>query len=174
MSQVLTTSRVHSQVLDLKSRERVTLNKPKPSSEFDHPFLEELIKQIRHLDTVNQYCQWSDEFLINQLIVSTNKKVVSRKKMMCGPLNQVLASAFYRAIGTIIERKTGHSTNTFVHLRDKGLSSAVICCGGVLVLCSLMWRDLSFGFLSLQQLIESAETNIAGAVTKASQYLDFV
>jgi probable nitrogen fixation protein len=152
----------------------LTLNQPKKSSEFQHPFLQELIKQIRDSDAVEDYCKWSDEFLINQLILSSNQRVVSPKKIISAPLNQVLTSAFYKAIGATIERQTGHPTNTFINLRDRELSSAVICCGGVLVLSSLMWGYLSFGFLSLQQLIELAETNIADAVTKASQYLDFV
>ena len=152
----------------------LTIDQPKSSPKFQHPFLQELIKQIRHSDTCNRYVNWSDEFLINQLIIPSQQQKVKNKDFMVTSVNQLLTSAFYRAIGATIARKTGHPTDTFVHLRDKELGSAVICCGGVMVLSSLMWGYLSFGFLSLQQLIELAETNIGHAVTKASQYLDFV
>jgi probable nitrogen fixation protein len=148
----------------------LTLNQPTKSSELEHPFLQELIRQIRNSDTANSYCNWSDEFLINQLIISSEQK----KDIFVAPLKQLLTNAFYRAIGVTIEKKTGHPTETFIHLKDKELSSAVICCGRVLVLTSLMSGYLSFGFLSLQQLIELAESNVGNAVIKASQYLDFV
>lgn len=152
----------------------LTLDKPTQSVKFQHPFLQELIKQIRKSNAFDQYSNWSDEFLINQLILSNNKKVVSQKEITSIPFNQVLTSAFYKAIGATIEKQTGHPTNTFVHLKDQKLSSAVICCGGVLVLSSLIGEYLNVNFLSLQNLIELAETNIGYAINKASQYLDFV
>lgn len=152
----------------------LTIDKPKQSPKFQHPFLQELIKQIRDSDTFDKYCNWSDEFLINQLILSSNQRVVSQRENISAPLNPIFTCAFYKAIGATIEKQTGYPTDTFVHLRDRELSSAVICCGGVLVLSSLMWGYLSFDFLSLQQLIESAEIYIGNALTKAGQYLDFV
>ena len=84
-----------------------------------------------------------------------------------------MVNAFYNAIAVIIKRKTGYNTDAFIHLKNKEFSSAVICCGGVLVLYSLIWGYRSFNFLSLQELIESAETSINNAVNKASCYLDF-
>ena len=155
---------------DKTMNQTLTLNQATKSSEFEHPFLQELIRQIRNSDTANRYCNWSDEFLINQLIIHSEAK----KDTFVAPLKQLLTNAFYRAIGVTIEKKTGHPTETFVHLKDTELSSAVICCGRVLVLTSLMSGYLGFGFMSLQQLVESAETNIGNALTKASQYLDFV
>ncbi len=136
----------------------LTLNQ---SSKLQHPFLQELIRQIRQSDTFNKYENYTDYMLINQVIFSSSKS-----------LNQIFARAFYQATGIIIERKTGHPTNTFVHLKDKKLSSAVICCGGVIVLSSLIREYLSFASLSLTSLIEYAETIIDYALVKAGQYLD--
>lgn len=136
----------------------LTFNK---SPKLKHPFLQELITQIRQSDTFNKYENCTDDLLINQLIFSSNKS-----------LNQIFPRAFYQATGVIIERKTGYPTNTFVHLKDKKLSSAVICCGGVIVLSSLIWEYLSFASVSLPNLIEYAETVIDDALAKASQYLD--
>lgn len=152
----------------------LTLDKPTQSAKIKHPFLQELIKQIRKSNAFEKYSNCSDEFLIDQLILSNHQKVVNQGETTSVPVNQVLTSAFYKAIGATIEKKTGHPTNTFVHLSDQKLSSAVICCGGVLVLSSLIWEYLSFGSFSLPTLIELAETNIGYAITKASQYLDFV
>ena len=142
------------------------------SNKLKHPFLQELIKQIRLADTFSKYRDWSNELLLERLIVSLDKEEHSSKNLNFDPLNQLLTNAFYQAIGSRIEKETGQTTETFVHLRNKEFSSAVISCSGVLVFYSLIWGYRSFGFLSLQELIESAETNIQDAVTKANHYLD--
>ena len=142
-------------------------------SKLKHPFLEELSEQIRRADVYNRYYNWSDESLINQLIVPPNKKLVSPTNLDIDFLSQLLTSAFYKAIGATIERITVHPTETYTHLQDKECSSAVICCGGVLVLYSLIWGSRRLSFCSLQELIESAENSIQNAVIKASRYLDF-
>ena len=146
----------------------LTLEKS-PQLKFKHPFLQELIKQIRLVDTCNKYRDWPDQLLIEQLIISSDREAFLSKNLNFETLNQLLTNAFYKAIGAIIERKTGHTTEIFVHLTSKEFSSAVISCGGVLVLYSLIWGYRSLSFLSLSELIESAETNIRNAVTKASR-----
>ena len=138
-----------------------------------HPFLQELIEQVRLADTFSKYREWSDELLVAELVVSLKREAVSSKNLNLDPLNQLLTNAFYQAIGNNIEQKTGHKTETYIHIRNKEFSSAVIFCGGVLVLNSLIWGYRSFGFLSLQELIETAENCISEAVIKASYYLDF-
>jgi hypothetical protein len=82
--------------------------------------------------------------------------------------------AFYQTIGVNIEKITGHTTDTFINLKGNEFSSAVISCGGVIVLSSLIWGYKRFRFLSLNELIEVAEINIRNAINKASLYLDFV
>jgi probable nitrogen fixation protein len=151
----------------------VTLEKPLPS-ELQHPFLQELVQQIRLADTWKEYHSWSDEILVNQLIISLEKDEISSKNLNVDPLNQLVTSAFYQAIGKAVEERTGHVTETFVHLKNKEFSSAVVFCGGVLVLYALIWGYRSFGFLSLEELLEASEIYISDAVAKASRYLDFV
>ena len=137
-----------------------------------HTFLQELIKQIRLADTLCKYRDFNDELLLDQLLISLDKEEHSNKNLNFDPLNQIITNAFYNAIGSIIEQRSRHPTATYVHLRNKEFSSAVIFCGGVLVSYSLIWGYQSFGFLSLEELIEFAETNIQDALTKANRYLD--
>ncbi len=151
----------------------LTLEKTKNSLQLDHPFLQELIDQIRLADRFKKYSNWSDEILLKQFVKSTKTSSQLTKNFNLDALNQVLVNAFYNAIAVFIKRQTGHNTDTFVHLRNKEFSSAVISCGGVLVLYSLIWGYRSFDFISTQELIESAETYINDAVVKASCYLDF-
>ena len=151
----------------------LALEKPPYLSALQHPFLQELINQIRLADTLSKYCDWSDELLVNQLITSAHKTSGSSTNLNLECLNHLVTSAFYNAIGAIIQRKTGHPTETYINLQGKECNSAVICCGGVLVMYSLIWGYQHLSFLSLQRLIESAENNIHNAINKASRYLDF-
>ena len=151
----------------------LTLERTKTSLKLEHPFLQELIDQIRLVDRFQKYSNWSDEILLKQFIKSTKNSSQLTQNFNLDALNQVLVKAFYNAIAVIIETKTGYNTDTFVHLRNKEFSSALISCGGVLVLYSLIWGYRSFDFISIQELIESAETYINDAVAKASCYLDF-
>lgn len=151
----------------------LTFIESKQKSEIKVSFLEELIKQIRLADTLCKYLNWSDESLLSQLIISADKDSHSSENLNLNPLNQLLTNAYYQAIGASIEKQIGQTTDTYVHLRNKEFSSVVISCSGVLVLYSLIWGYRSFGFLSIQELIESAETQIDHAVIKANRYLDF-
>ncbi|MGF1479960.1 MAG: DUF269 domain-containing protein [Cyanophyceae cyanobacterium] len=152
---------------------QITLEKPPQITQSPHLFLQELIDQFRLEDTANRYQKWSDERLIKRLVGSPDP-TISSNNLNLDPLSQLLTQAFYQTVGAAIEKRTGHKTETYVQLKGKDFSSAVIFCGGVLVLYSLIWGYRSLSFLTTQALVESAETFINSAVTKASQYLDFV
>ena len=103
----------------------ITLESPPKLNKLQHPFLQELIKQIRLADSFRQYDDWSDELLVEQLILSADRETSYTKNSNFETLNQLLTNAFYKAIGKIIESKTGHATEIFVHLTSKEFSSAV-------------------------------------------------
>ena len=151
----------------------LTLEKSSSLTQYKHSFIDELIDKIRLINTHEKYQDISDELLVEELIAALNASAFTYKNLNLHPLNQFLTSAFYQAIGDNIERVTGHATETYVHVRNKEFSSAVIFCGGVLVLNSLISGYQSLKSISLQELVEMAENNIREAVIKASYYLDF-
>lgn len=151
----------------------LSLEKSSSLTKYKHSFLDELIDNIRLIDTHEKYQNLSDELLVEELVSALNAEAFTYKNLNLHPLNQFLTSAFYQAIGDNIERVTGHKTETHVHVRNKEFSSAVIFCGGVLVLNSLISGYQSLRAVSLQELVEMAENNIREAVIKASYYLDF-
>lgn len=148
-----------------------SLEKPPSLGHTQHPFLQELIAKMRKADTKQQYHHWSDESLINCLLKTSQN---NRETFNLNSLYRLFNHAFYNTIGAAIARATGHNTETFVHLKGKELSSAVIFCGGVLVLHSWVWESNRLGFQSLQHLIEASENQIGLAIAKANCYLDFV
>ena len=151
----------------------LTLERTPQPLESDSSFMRELIDRIRIADKHHKYSNLSDEMLLEYFVNPHKQQNSSTENLNLDPLYQILVNAFYNAIAVTIERKTRHHTEAFIHLKNKEFCSAVISCGGVLVLYSLMWGYRNFGFPSLQELVTSAETNINLAVTKASRYLDF-
>lgn len=148
-----------------------SLEKPPYLGSSQHPFLQELVGKIRGADIDKQYHYWSDESLIERLIATPQD---CWEQFNLNVLYRLFIHAFYNTIGAAIARATGHNTETFVHLKGKELSSAVIFCGGVLVLHSWVWESNRLGFQSLQHLIEASENQIGLAIAKANCYLDFV
>jgi probable nitrogen fixation protein len=145
---------------------------------FQDLFLQELIEQFRLADTANKYTNWSDGLLIDRLIFTGDreKKYLKRLAIVLDfdPLDSLLTYSFYKAISAKIEKQTGHETETFVHLSHQNFTSVVISCGGVIVLYSLIGGDKNLGFVSLEELLQSAKNNIDKAIAKASRYLDVV
>ena len=66
----------------------LTIDRPKHLSKFQHPFLQELIKQIHLRDTLGKYRDSSDELVVNQFIIPSNQKAISEQNITFDPLNQ--------------------------------------------------------------------------------------
>jgi probable nitrogen fixation protein len=79
-------------------------------------------------------------------------------------------SAFYCAIAAIIERETGQITEVFINLSSQSISSALICCGNLLVINELLPKASSFGFDSVEKLVDEADKLIQSAMTRIEQF----
>jgi probable nitrogen fixation protein len=149
------------------------LENPNFTDSFSYLFLQELNQQIRLQDRNKIYDNWSDRLLLEFLVTSTYQQDNSGKNINIDYSNQLLISAFYQAIAKLIEHKSGYSTQAFVHLKNQKFSSAVVFCGGVLVVYSLIWENKKYAFDSIKKLTEEAHKIIEYAMAKASLYLDF-
>jgi probable nitrogen fixation protein len=140
--------------------------------EFDHPFLDELVRQFRLQDTTSHYQNWSDESVLKSLILSSdssrNRHV---RKGEIDLLTRLRVSAYYYAIAAQIERETGQLSEIFINLSNQGLSSALVCCGHLLVISELLQKVGCFGFESLDNLINEAEQLILRAVARVRQFI---
>lgn len=148
------------------------LNPPQPTLDFSELFLQELIEQFHLQDQNKVYRNCSDRLVLEFFINSERQKLKTLTNFNLDYLNQLLISAFYQAIAKLIGQKSGYSTQAFVHLKNKEFSSAVVFCGGVLVVYSLIWGKRKYGFDSIKKLLEEAEQMIEIAMAKASLYLD--
>ncbi len=137
---------------------------------FESVFLQEFIQQVRQQDTSGNYANCDDRLLVRSLLFPSESEKINHG---IDPLTDLRVSAFYRAIAIVIERETGYITETFINLTSKKLSSALIFCGGVLVVYQIIRKLELFGFESIDKLTFEGSMLITNALAKASQYLDY-
>ncbi|MEG3437040.1 DUF269 domain-containing protein [Pannus brasiliensis CCIBt3594] len=134
----------------------------------DHPFVKELIREFRQQDPSGNYRQYSTESLLHSWVISGKRSNVKNPEI--DRLISLRVAAYYQAIAKTIERQTGQLTRVFLNLNHQGVSSALICCGNLLVVNELLPKIQSFGFDSIDRLVIEAEKLIDSAVTRIHQF----
>jgi probable nitrogen fixation protein len=151
---------------------RIGVNLPTPLPVRDngdeHPFVKELIRQFRLQDAGGNYHGDSNESLLQSWVTPSKRQGAKNAKI--DRCSQLRVSAFYHAIATFIERETGQLTRIFLNLSHQGASSALICCGNLLVMNELLPKIHGFGFDSIDKLVTEAEKLIDSAVTRIHQF----
>lgn len=135
-------------------------------------FLEELVRQVRLQDRSGIYSSYSNELLLKFFIIPSNScqlPIASQEDS----LTNLGISAFYHAVAAMVEKETGQFAQIFINLSHQGLSSALVCCGPLLVVSRLL-RDLQeLGFDSPETLAREGEKIAQKAISKVRQYFDF-
>lgn len=148
------------------------LENPQRVEEVDHPFLEELLRQFRLQDSTGYYQNWSNESVLKSLILSSDSfRNCYVKRGEVDQLTRLRVSAYYHAVAAQIEKETGQLSEIFINLSNQGLSSALVCCGHLLVISELLQKVGCFGFESFDNLIDEAEHLIRRAVTRVRQFI---
>lgn len=138
------------------------------AKKLEHPFVKELIRQFRLLDRANIYSYYSSDSLLEFWLITSKKS--NLKSLKIDRSTRLLVSAFYYAIAAIIERETGQIAEVFINLSSQSISSALICCGNLLVMNELLTKSSDFGFDSVEKLVDKAEQLIQSALARIEQF----
>lgn len=128
---------------------------------FKHPFLEELLYQFRLEDRTGTYQNISDHSLLNSWL-SFNQ--------LEQDLIQLQIKAFYQAVANLIERQTGKIAQIVLNLNPEKSSSALICCGNLLVVYQLVKEINCFSFDSIETMAKTADNLVDYSVSKIQQF----
>jgi probable nitrogen fixation protein len=143
------------------------------TTQISHPFLTAFINQFRATDQEDIYQDWSDDELLNAVIVSPSQKYAFRGKSnrhLSSQLTRLQVTAFYQTVAQLIEEKTGKIPQVFLNLSSKGLSSALIFCGNLLVTYEWFVKLNEFGFDSLESLVKTGEILAHNASLKVQDF----
>lgn len=144
----------------------VEANDPYMSSDI----VTEMIKQLRALDTYDIYEGFSEEKIIDPLVLTKERK---REIPIIGdPDETTLArvKAYYNSIASLIEKKSGLMAIPVINITHEGFGRAFILVGKLIVVDKTLRDVHRFGFPSLEDLCSKTETAIEKAIALISQY----
>ena len=117
-------------------------------SQMEHPFVRQMVVQLRAVDSYGTYDNWNDIKVIDPLILTKERK---REIPVVGDPDEVVVSrlkAFYNALATQIEKECGLMAVPVVNLTHEGFGRAFILVGKLVVLDKTLRDVHRFGFAS--------------------------
>ena len=151
------------------------MSQPALAIETGDPFMTsdivvEMIKQLRSLDTYDTYEGWSEEQIIDPIVMTKERK---REIPIVGDPDEITMArvkAYYNAIASLIEKKTGLMAVPVINLTHEGFGRAFVLVGKLIVVDKTLRDVHRFGFPSLEDLAEKTEKIIDKAVALTEQF----
>lgn len=128
-----------------------------------HPFIKQMIVQLRAMDSYGTYDTWKDVDVLDPLILTKERR---REIPVVGDPDETTMSrvkAFYNALAQSIERESGLMAAPVINISHEGFGRALILVGKLVALDKILRDVHRFGFDSLDQLIEEAEKLVGKA-----------
>lgn len=130
----------------------------------------EMLKQLRALDTYDTYEGWSEEQIIDPLVMTKERK---REIPIVGDPDEITLArvkAYYNAIASLIEKKSGLMAVPVINITHEGFGRAFVLVGKLIVVDKTLRDVHRFGFPSLEDLSAKTEQVIDKAVGLIEQY----
>jgi len=130
----------------------------------------ELVKQLRALDTYDTQKDWSNLQVIDPLVLTKERKQAI--PIIGDPDEITLArvKAYYNALATLIEKKSGLMAVPVINLTHEGFGRAFVIVGKLLVVDKTLRDVHRFGFASLAKLDEEVTKLLDKALGLIGQY----
>jgi probable nitrogen fixation protein len=141
----------------------------------DDPYLnsdivQDLIKQLRAIDTYDTYDGWANERIIDPIVLTKERK---REIPIIGDpdgLTVARIKAYYNSLASLIEKRSGLMAAPIVHLSHEGFGRALIMVGKLVIVDKILRDVHRWGFTSLEDLSEKSEQTIAKALELIEKY----
>ncbi|MEM0910297.1 MAG: NifX-associated nitrogen fixation protein, partial [Pseudomonadota bacterium] len=136
----------------------------------EHPFIKQMIIQLRAVDSYGTYDTWSDAKVLDPMILTKAKR---REIPVIGdPDETVIArvKAYYNCLALLIEKNTGLMAVPVINLTHEGFGRAFISVGKLIVLDRTLRDVHRFGFPSVEALINEAEKYVGKATDLVETY----
>lgn len=133
-------------------------------------FIQEMVKQMRALDSYGSYDGWSEERILAPYIVTKEQR---RQIPVIGDPDEETLSrvkAFYNGIAVLIEKECGLMAVPMVNLSHEGFGRALITVGKLVVLDRTV-RDIHrYGYDSFSKMKDEADKYLSVALEIIGKY----
>ena len=130
----------------------------------------EMLKQLRALDTYDTYEGWSEEKIIDPLVMTKERK---REIPIIGdPDETTLArvKSYYNAIASLIEQQSGLMAVPVINITHEGFGRAFVLVGKLIVVDKTLRDVHRFGFPTLEEMCLKTEQVVEKAVGLMDTY----
>jgi len=132
--------------------------------------VQDMIKQLRAIDTYDTYDGWSAARIIDPIVLTKERK---KAIPVIGDPDEITIArlkAYYNSLATLIEKKTGLMAAPMVHISHEGFGRALIMVGKLIVVDKILRDTHRFGFASLEDLVEKSDKVIEKALGLIEKY----
>nr|WP_321525966.1 NifX-associated nitrogen fixation protein [uncultured Cohaesibacter sp.] len=136
------------------------------------PFVKEMLRQIRAVDSYGIWDKSGEHEIIDPFILTKERK---RQVPVIGDPDEdiiVRVKAWYNALATSIEARTGLMAVPLIHLTYEGFGRVIIAVGKLIVFDKNLRDVHRFGFKSLDHMQDEAEKIISKAVALVEAHRD--
>lgn len=139
-------------------------------SNLNSDIVQDMIKQLRAIDTFGTYDGWTDAKIIDPVVLTKERK---QAIPVVGDPDEITLSrvkAYYNSLSTLIEKRCGLMAVPMINITHEGFGRALIMVGK-LVVADKVLRDVHrWGFPSLEKMVEQTEATITKAVGLIEKY----
>jgi probable nitrogen fixation protein len=135
-------------------------------------FLQEMVKQMRAIDTYGTYDDWSEAKILDPFVLTKERKA---EIPVVGDPDEITMSrvkAFYNAISSLIEKECGLMAIPMINLSHEGFGRAIITVGKLVVMDKTLRDVHRFGFKSLSKMKDEADKFLSVALEIIGKYPD--
>lgn len=132
--------------------------------------VQDMIKQLRAIDSFGTYDGWSDAKIIDPLVLTKERKQAI--PVIGDPEEITIArvKAYYNSLSSLIEKKSGLMAVPMINITHEGFGRALIMVGKLVVADKIL-RDIHrWGFPSLEKMVEQTDATIAKALGLIEKY----
>ena len=136
----------------------------------EHPFIKQMVIQLRAMDSYGTYDNWDDAKVIDPLILTKERK---REIPVVGDPDEVVIArlkAYYNALSSMIEKECGLMAVPVVNLTHEGFGRAFIIVGKLIAMDKTLRDVHRFGFPSYEKLIEDGEKLVSKAAAMINEH----
>ena len=145
---------------------------PEDDPVLESDFANEMIRQMRAIDTYGTYDDWSASKILEPFVLT---KEMKREIPIIGDPDEVTMArvkAFYNAIAALIEKECGLMAVPMLNLSHEGFGRVIITVGKLLVLDKTLRDVHRFGFPSLSKMKDEGDKLLSVALEIIGKYSD--
>lgn len=145
---------------------------PEDDPILDSDFANEMVRQMRAIDTYGTYDDWSASKILEPFVLT---KEMKREIPIVGDpdeLTMARVKAFYNAIAALIEKECGLMAVPMLNLSHEGFGRVIITVGKLLVLDKTLRDVHRFGFPSLSKMKDEGDKLLSVALEIIGKYSD--